>query len=135
MYLCRVGLDGRAALGTTHQGKVDPGLSHFQGHLQPAMWGGVGGGHITGAIVVCCVALYSIAQPHTILHHFSVNHCVCVCVCVSSPRVVPGKGLLEGPHWLAVGAQYATLNVVERVHSTTNDVADLVEELQQNKPR
>ena len=64
-----------------------------------------------------------------------VCECVCVCVCVSSPRVVPGKGLLEGPHWLAVGAQYTTLNVVERVHSTTNDVADLVEELQQNKPR
>ena len=35
MYLCRVSFDWWAALGSTHEGKVDPGFWLLQGHLQP----------------------------------------------------------------------------------------------------
>ena len=35
VYLCRVCFDWWAALGSTHEGKVDPGLWLLQGYLQP----------------------------------------------------------------------------------------------------
>ena len=35
MYLCRICFDWRTALGSTHEGKVDPGLWLLQGHFQP----------------------------------------------------------------------------------------------------
>ena len=35
VYLCGICFDWWAALGSTHEGKVDPGLWLLQGHFQP----------------------------------------------------------------------------------------------------
>lgn len=45
------------------------------------------------------------------------------------PGVIFGEWSSKCPHWLPIGPQHTTLNVVQSVHSTTNDVADNVEEL------
>ena len=44
--------------------------------------------------------------------------------------VTAGKWSPYGCHWLSVGPQHTTLNVVEAVDIATNDVAGMVEELQ-----
>ena len=44
VYLCGVRFDWRAAFGSTHEGKVDPGLWFLQGHFQPECMKEKGGG-------------------------------------------------------------------------------------------
>ena len=44
VYLCRVSFDWWAALGSTHEGKMDPGFWLLQSHLQPECVREKGGG-------------------------------------------------------------------------------------------
>ncbi len=45
------------------------------------------------------------------------------------PGVIFGERSFKGPHRLPVGSQHTTLNVVQGIQSTTNNVTNNVEEL------
>lgn len=50
------------------------------------------------------------------------------------PRVVPGKGLHELCHTFSISSKHSIFNILQCEHLTTNEVAHIVEELENNRP-
>ena len=49
---------------------------------------------------------------------------------INLPGIIIWEWALDGTHWLPVGPQNSTLNVIEAEDTPTNDVTHTVEELQ-----